>query len=85
MIRYRLSRRADDDLDRLAHELGKRDAKWAVRVLEGLHTTLEFLGTHPLAALNDRTCGLTSAPSQGATPRERMSSSITRSPTGSKW
>jgi toxin ParE1/3/4 len=49
MSRFRLSRQADADLDQLADELGQQDPGWAVRVLDGLHATFEFLGTNPLA------------------------------------
>ena len=49
MSRYRLSRQADDDLNGLADHLGRQDPAWAVRVLDGLHATFEFLGANPLA------------------------------------
>ena len=68
MSRYRLSRQADDDLDRLADELGRQDPGWAVRVLDALLTTFEFLGANPLAGAerSDLTSHLRAFPGHAA-------------------
>ena len=54
MIRYRLSRQADQDLDEIAEYLGERSPEAAVRVLEALHETFTVLGQSPhLGTLRD--------------------------------
>lgn len=47
MIRYRLSRQADEDLDAIADYLGGRSPEAALRVLEALHETFTTLGESP--------------------------------------
>ena len=48
MIRYRLSRQADKDLDEIATYLGERSPSAAVRVIEALHDPFTVLGRSPL-------------------------------------